>query len=103
MRSQMIRINHCLRERCRCFLRQVVADAAIDLAELVFAGEAFGVVLGQRVRRAVGVALQGDGRYTNGRRLGEFLLQRRVVGFAEDQAQAPALVDHRDGAVIRVL
>ena len=80
--SKVIRIDHRLGERLRIFLRQVVADAAADQPELVFAGEALGVILGSRVRCAVGIAFKGDGRHTDGRRRGQFLLERFVLGLS---------------------
>lgn len=73
--SQLIRIDHRLGERPRVFLRQVVADAAADQAELVFAGETLGVIRGVRVRRAVGIAFEGDGRHADGWGRGQFLFQ----------------------------
>src|SRR5580704_15312922 len=45
----------------RSLLRKVVSDAALDDPVLVLAGEFAGVGGSVRVRRAVGVSLQGDG------------------------------------------
>jgi hypothetical protein len=55
-------------ESLRSLLRQVVPDAALDDPMLVFAGEFAGVGAGVRVRRTVGVSLQGDGGDRDGRK-----------------------------------
>ncbi len=89
----MISIDHGLGESLRRFLRQVVADTAIDQAMLVLASETLGIGFGGGMRSAIGITLQGDGRHADRRERRQFLFQRVVFGLALDQAQAPAIVE----------
>jgi len=61
-------------------------DAAVDDPVFVLAGEFAGVGAGVRVRRTVGVALQGDGGHGDGREIGEPPLQVVVLRLAGGQA-----------------
>src|SRR5579859_6436456 len=54
-------------EGTRRLLRQIVADAAGDEVMLVFAGELAGVARRFRMRGAVGVAFERDGRHGDDR------------------------------------
>src|SRR5689334_2547092 len=76
----------------RRLLRQVVADAAGDHPVLVPARELPGVGARLRVRRAVGVALEGDGRHGDGRRRREPLLEVVVPRLPLGEAEPPAVV-----------
>ena len=101
--SKVIGVEHGLCERLRGFLRQIVADAASNQTKLILASELLGVCLRLRVRRAVGVALQGDGRHRDLREQGQSFFQGIVFGFALDQVQPPAIVVDRDGDMVGVI
>src|ERR1700733_6346634 len=90
-------------ESLRSLLRQVVPDTALDDPVLVLAGEFAGVGAGVRVRRAVGVSLQGDGRHGDGRKDGELPLQVVVSRFPFAQAEPPPVIVDHDRDVIRVI
>ena len=76
--------------------------AALDHPVLVFAGEFAGVGTGVQVRRAVGVALQGDSGHGDGRKFGEPPLQVIVLRFAR-HAEPPAVIVDHDRDVIRIV
>ena len=82
-------------EGLRRFLRQIVADAARDGPVLIFAGEFLGVGAGLRVRRAVGVAFQRDGRHGDDRECGEPLFQIVIFRLAFSQTEPPAVIVDR--------
>ncbi|KAG1252906.1 hypothetical protein G6F68_011573 [Rhizopus microsporus] len=82
---------------------QVVADAAGDVAVLVFAAKLLGVAGGGRMRGAVGVAFQGDRRHRDLRCGRQAFFQFVVLRFAFCQGQAPAVVVHHDRHVVRVV
>src|SRR5215472_8888286 len=65
-RSEAIDVGDGLGESLRGFLGQVVPIAAPDRPVRVFAGESVDVGAGVWVRRAVGVALEGDGGHGDG-------------------------------------
>src|SRR5262245_64171 len=66
-----IDVDDGLGKRFRGLLRKVVADAALDRPVLVRTYELAGVGARFGVRGAVGVALEGDRRHADRRRLGE--------------------------------
>ena len=78
-------------------------DATVDRPVRISAGEFVGVGARLRMRRTVGVALEGDRGYGDGRSLGEPILQRGVLGFALGQPQTPPVVVDDDVDMIRVL
>src|SRR3954453_11008123 len=84
-------------------LRQVVADPAGHHPERVPARELPGVRARLRVRRAVGVALEGDGRHGDGRRRRKALLQVVVPRLAVGESEPPAVVVDHDRDVVRVV
>src|SRR4051794_18912116 len=90
-------------ERLRGLLREVVADAALDGAVRVAARELPGIGARVRVRRPVGVALEGDRRHRDPGCFGEALLQLAVLRFAFREPQPPAVVVDHDLDVIRVV
>src|SRR5262249_11440731 len=95
--------DHGLGERLWRFLRKVVTDAARDQPVLIFSREF--LLVGTRVgmRRAIGVAFEGDGRHGDDRSLGESLFNLVGLGLALSQCEPPAIIMDRDGDMIRVL
>ena len=59
----------------RGFLWQVVPNAARDLPVLILSRELLGIGTGIRVRRAIGIPLQRDGRHRDGREPGQAVLE----------------------------
>src|SRR3954447_15553644 len=90
-------------ERLRGLLREVVADAALDGSVGVAARELPGVGARVRVRRPVGVALEGDRRHRDNGPLGEAFLELAVLRFAFGEPEPPAVVVDHDLDVIRVV
>jgi hypothetical protein len=74
-RSGLGHIGDSLGEGLRRFLRQVVSDPAGQRPVLVGAGEFLSVCCGFGMRRAVGVAFQGDGRNADHRCVRQPLLE----------------------------
>ena len=91
------------RQRPGGFLRQIVADAAGDQPVRILAGELLGIGGGVRMRRAVGVAFQRDGRHGDDRTCGEPLFQLVIPRLARRQAEPPAVVVDHDADVIRIV
>ena len=87
----------------RRFLRQVMPDAAGDQAVGVFAGKLPGIDLGVRMRRAVGVAFEGDGGNGDDGEFGQPLFQLVVFRLARGQTKPPAIIVDHDGDMIRVV
>src|SRR5579864_6684574 len=79
-RSIAIGLDHRFGKGARRFLRQIVPDAALDEAVRVAAGEFFRVGGRFGMRRAVGVALESDGRHSDRRRAREPLLEIVIFG-----------------------
>src|SRR6266545_3741753 len=71
----------------RRLLRQVVSDAPGDEAVGIFAGKLPGIDLGVRMRRAVGVAFEGDGGHADGRGFGQPLFQIVVFRLARGETK----------------
>src|SRR5262249_29632176 len=92
-----------LGKRLGRLLRQVVFYSAGDRPMRVLAREFLGVRGGFRMRRPVGVALEGNGGYADVRARGQTLLQLLVLRLAIGQAQAPAIVVNDDGDMIRIV
>ena len=92
-----------MRKGLRRLLRQVVTDAARDGPVLVFAGEFLGVRTGLRVRCAIGVAFECDGRHCDDRRLRKPLFQIVVFRLTLREAEPPAVIMDDDCNVIRVV
>ena len=80
-----------------------MADAAGDEPMFIFPGEFFGVSAGVRVRGAIGITLEGDGRHRDDRECGKPLLQLVVFRLALSQAEPPAVVVDHDADVIRIV
>jgi len=70
---------------------------------LGLACEFAGVGAGFGVRRAVGVAFEGDGGHGDGRELGELPFQVVVLRLARGQADPPAVVVDHDRDVVGVV
>ena len=84
-------------------LRQIMPDAARDGSMRVFAGEFFGIGGGFGMRRAIGVALEGNGRHGDDRRFGKPLFQIVVFWLTLREPKSPAIIVNHDGDVIRVI
>jgi hypothetical protein len=84
--SESVNINDGLGEGFWSFLRQIVADAALDGSLCVLAGEFLGVGTGIRVWGAVGVTFHSDGGYGDDGGLGELRFQVVVFSFAWREA-----------------
>src|SRR5262249_26728875 len=96
-------VDDSLGKGVRCFLRQIVPDAALDRSVSVFAGEFLGIGARVRVRRAVGVTLKGNGGYGDDRACGKALLQIVKLRLAFSQPKPPAIVVHDDSHMIRIV
>src|SRR5690349_14913195 len=95
MPSDPAYIDHSLCERLRRFLRQVVTYTAGDKPMLIAAREHLRVGAGVRMRRAVGVAFEGDRRDADRWSPCKPLLQFIVFRFPLSQPQPPSIVvDH---------
>ena len=70
---------------------------------LVFARELLGVGAGLRMRRAVGIALERDGRHRDDRAFGEPLFQIVIFRLAFGEAEPPAVIVDHDVDVIRIV
>src|SRR5579862_1419449 len=102
-RSVAVDIDYGLGEGLRGFLGQVVPDATADHPVLILARELAGIGAGVRVRRAVGVALESDGRHGDGREAGQLPLQVVVLRLARGQAEPPAVIVDHDRDMIGVV
>src|SRR5258707_10474493 len=74
-RRLTVRIDDCFGKVVRGFLRQIVADAALDGPVRISAREFFGVGAGLRVWRALGVAFHRDGGHGDHRSCGKPLFE----------------------------
>jgi hypothetical protein len=92
-------IGKCLRR----FLWQIMSDAAANVPMVILAGKLLRVGCRLGMRSAVGVALHGDGRNSNGRRRRQTRLEFVVLRFALDQPQPPAVVVNHHRNVIRIV
>lgn len=90
-------------EGLRRLLRQVMSDAPGDQAVGVFAGKLSGVDFGIRMRRAVGVAFEGDGRNGDDGKFGQPLFQFVVFRLARGQTKPPAIIVDHDGDMVGVV
>src|SRR5262245_13547779 len=75
-------VDDSLGEGLRCFLWQVMSDAARDVSMLIPPGEHLRVRGRIWVRRTVGVAFHCDGRHGYDRALGKSLFKLSVFRFA---------------------
>src|SRR5262249_20841967 len=88
-------VDDSLSKSLRGFLRQIMPDAAGDIAVRILAGEFRRVGAGVRMRRAVGVTFQRNRRCGDNRAGGKALFQIVEFGLAFGEAQAPSIiVDH---------
>src|SRR5918995_4391496 len=92
-----------LGEGLRSFLRQVVPDAARDVPVLVLAGKPLRIGTGMRVRSAVRIAFERDGRHPDGGESGEPSFQIVVLRLAFSESEPPTVVMDHDADVIRVI
>lgn len=90
-------------ECCGRLLRRVVPDPAGEGPVLIPARKLLGVCCRVRVRCAVGVAFQRDGRHGDRGSLGEALLQIVIAGLTLRQTETPAVVVDCDGDVIGIV
>jgi hypothetical protein len=101
-REVNVDINDGLGEGFRSLLRQIVPDAAGDVAMLVPADVLLGIDARVSMRCAVRVAFQRDCRTSDGWKCRDLLLQFIVFSLAGLQAQIPAVVGERDTHEIRI-
>ncbi len=80
-----------------------MADAALDRAMGVGPGELVGVLGRVRMRCTVRVALHGDGRHGDQRRVGETLLEIGVLRLPVGEPEPPPVVVDGDWHVVRVV
>src|ERR1700686_2712017 len=99
----MVDIDHRLRECLRCFLRQIVSDAALDQAVLILTREFFRVRRGLRMWRAVRVTFEGDRRDADGRKLRKASFEVVVFPLAIRETESPAIVVDDDCNMIGVI
>src|SRR4051812_44608922 len=100
---QLIDINHRLCECLRSLLRKVVTDATRDRAMYVLAYKLLCIGFWWRVRRAVGVAFECDGRDFDCEAGGETLLELVILRLTLCQTLSPAVVVDHDVDVIRIV
>ena len=79
-----------------------MANTTLDRPVRVFARELHAIRFGFRVRRAIGVAFQGNRWHRDNQALGQPLFKMVVFRFAVRQAQSPAVIVDDDGNVVRV-
>src|SRR5262249_41064815 len=91
-RSKLVDVDDRLGECLRRFLRQVVADAAFQIPMRIPAGKFLRIGARIRVRGAIGVAFESDGRHGYHREFGQPLFQGIELRFAFLQGQPPAIV-----------
>src|SRR5262249_52810188 len=84
------------------FLGQVVPDAAGDQPMRILAGELAAVVGRFGMRRAVGVALERNGRHRDRRTDGKPLFQVVILPLTVGQSLPPAIIVDGNRNVIRV-
>src|SRR5258706_2771132 len=101
--DRIAHFNYSVRKGSRRFLRQVMADAAANLAVLVFAGEFLCIRARIGVRRSVGVTFRGDGGHGDNRRFRQLPFQLVVLRFAFRKALAPAVIVNNDVDVVGVV
>ena len=101
--SKGVHVDYGGGERLRGFLRQVVPDSAGQVAVNVFAGKLRGIGRRSRVRRAVGIPLERDGRHADDRTARKPILEAVIGRLAFSQTEAPAIVVNDDADVIRVV
>ena len=87
----------------RRFLRQIVPDAARDQPVRIFAREFLGIGTRVRMRRAIGIAFEGDGGHRDDRAFGKPLVQIVIFRLAFSQSEPPAIVMDHDGDMIRIV
>lgn len=80
-----------------------MADAALDNAMRIFAGESLGIGTGVRMRRTVGIAFKSDGGHGDDREFGKPLFQVVIFRLTVSQAQPPAVIMNHDADMIRVV
>jgi hypothetical protein len=79
-----------------------VSDAAFDGPVFVFTGELLGVGDGFRMRCAIGITLNGDGRHGNDRRIDKSLFHIVIFRLALSEIEPPAVIMDCNGDVIRI-
>src|SRR5215217_6162417 len=87
----------------RGFLRQIVANAALDDPVRIFAREFLGIGPGVRVGCTIGITFKGYGGHGDDRTFGKPLFQIVILRFAFSQAEPPAVIMDHDADVIRVV
>ena len=103
LRSSCGGVDDGLGKGLRRFLRQVMPHAAGDRPVLVFAGEHLGVGRGFRMRRAIGIALESDGRHCDRRKFGQPLFQMIIFRLTFGKAEPSAIVMDDDIDMIWVV
>src|SRR5271166_5225329 len=87
----------------RCFLRQVVPDAARDESVHVLAGEFGGIGAGLRMRRAVRVAFQRNRWHCDDWGFGKPRLEIVIFWLTRGETEPPAIVIYHDGDMVGVV
>src|SRR5579859_3862123 len=101
--SGTVDVDDRLGERLRGFLRQVVPDAAGDEPVRIFARELAAIGGRVRVRRAVGVAFEGDRGHGDDGTCGKSVFQVVIFALAVSQAEPPAVIVNNHVDVIGVV
>src|SRR5215469_10400908 len=78
-------------------------DTALDSPVLILALELFGIGAGGRVRRAISVTFESDGRHGNSRTLCQALFELVIFRLAFRQAEPPAIIMDYDTDVVRIV
>lgn len=101
--SPTVDVDDRIRECPRRFLRKVVADAAVQQAVRVFAGDPFRVRPRIRVWRAIGVPFERDRGHRDHRTHRKAPFQIVVLWFAFGDAKPPTIVVDHEADVIGVV
>ena len=102
-RSKVIDIDYRFSKRVRCFLREVVPDAALEEPVRVLAGELLAVRSRIRMWRTIGITFKCDGGHSDDRTRRELLFQIVVLQLAIGQPKPPAVVMDHQGDMVWVV
>jgi hypothetical protein len=83
--------------------RLATTSRTTNRSMLVPAGELIGVGTGLRMRCAVGIALEGDGRHPNHRKCGKSLFQIVILWLALGETEPPAVIVNDDRNMIGIV